>query len=114
MNKNDDFDKFLKKRFQKAKYNIKDDGFTERVISKLPIINTYWIKRNFILFAFGVFSVVIFFTSEGFKLLINSINEVVNKSEHLIMPSFLSIFVIIVFLGIVAFLAGIEYDRKTI
>ncbi len=114
MNKNNNFDKFLKRRFQKSVCDIKNDGFTEKVLSKLPITNTYSIKRNLIIYALGILSVLIFFISEGFNLLIYSINEVVNKSKHLITPSFLSIFVIIVFLGMIAYLSSIEYDRKTI
>lgn len=114
MNKNDDFDKFLKNRFQKAKYNIKDDGFTEKVISGLPDIKDYSLKRNYVICAFGILSVVIFFISTGFKSLIFSFTEVLHKGQQLITPSFMSLVVIVVFLSVIASIAGMEYKRNTI
>lgn len=114
MNKNDDFDKFLKNRFQKARYKIKDDGFSEKVISNLPKIRDYSIRRNFVIYAFGILSVVLFFISNGFKSLIVSVVEVLNNSLHLITPSFMSLIVIMAFLSIIVFITGLEYNRNTI
>jgi len=114
MKKNDDFDKFLKNRFQKAKIDIKDDGFTEKVISNLPKITDYSIKRNIVIFAFGIISIVLFFVSNGFKSLISSIIEGLNNSSHLIMPSFTSLIVIIAFLSIIVFITGLEHNRSSI
>ena len=37
MSKTDEFDAFLKSGFEKNKYTIADEGFTERVISNLPV-----------------------------------------------------------------------------
>ncbi|UCH14163.1 MAG: DUF5056 domain-containing protein [Bacteroidales bacterium] len=114
MNKNDDFDKFLKNRFQKARYKIKDDGFSEKVISNLPKISDYSIRRNFVIYVFGILSVVLFFISNGFKSLIISVIEVLNNSSHLITPSLMSLIVIMAFLSIIVFITGLEYNRSTI
>ena len=114
MNKNDDFDKFLKNRIQKAKYNVKDSGFTEKVISNLPDVRDYSIKRNYVLYAFSILSVIIFFISTGFKSLIMSIIDLLYDFVHLTKPSFISFIVILAFLSIVAFIASFEYNRSTI
>lgn len=114
MNKKDDFDRFLKVRFQKTKTEIKDDGFTDRVISGLPNIRDYSLKRYLVLFLFGMLSVIIFFISNGFKSLIISITELLDKSLHLTMPSLISFIAIISFIWIIAVIASYEYSRNSI
>jgi len=113
MNKNDDFDKFLKNRFQKAKFNVKDNGFTERVISNLPKLRYYSIKRNIVLFISGILSIVLLFILNGFITLTISIIEVLNNSSHLTKPSLMSLIVIVVFLSIIVFITGLEYNKST-
>jgi len=54
MNRNDDFDKFLKSKFQKSERTIEDEGFSQRVITNLPAKRVFTIKRNFILDLSGI------------------------------------------------------------
>jgi hypothetical protein len=114
MSKTDDFDKFLKSRFQKTEYHIADEGFTERVISNLPTNRLFPIKRNFILYLSSTLSVLIFFISSGYKSLLISIIEILTNGFHLIKPSFISFVVILVFIGVSLYIARIEHDKNLI
>jgi len=99
MNRNDDFDKFLKSEFQKSERTLEDEGFTQRVISNLPAKRVFTNKRNFILGLSGFISVLLFLISTGYKFLLISLIDIINNGSQLIMPSLLSFFVIAVFFG---------------
>jgi hypothetical protein len=114
MSKNDDFDKFLKNKFQNAEYSTKDEGFTKRVISNLPTNKSFSIKRNFILGSFSILSVFLFIILSGYKSLLVSIIEIFNNGFYLIKPSLTSIFVMIVFVCVSFFITNIEYNRNSI
>jgi thiamine transporter ThiT len=112
MNKNDDFDNFLKSNFQKSKRTIDDDGFTQRVLSNLPANRAFTIKRSIILYLASIISVLVFFISSGYKSLLVSLIDIINNGSHLVMPSLLSFFVIAVFFGTSFYIAKTE-DNKT-
>jgi hypothetical protein len=114
MNRNDDFDKFLQSNLQKTEHEIEDDGFTQRVISNLPTIKFYAIKRNYILYLASILSVLIFFISSGYKSLLASLADIYNSLFLLIKPSIISIFVISVFIGVSVYIAINEYNENAI
>jgi hypothetical protein len=114
MSKNDDFDKFLKDIFQKDNRLIKDEGFTEKVISNLPARRSISLKRNGILFIVSILSVSIFFISTGYNTLFNSIFEILNNISYLIKPSLISVIIICVFISVQFCIAKIEYDKDAI
>ena len=60
MSKPDEFDEFLKSSFEKNKYVIADEGFTEGVMSGLPT-RIPLVNRKIILYLSGTLSVFIFF-----------------------------------------------------
>jgi hypothetical protein len=114
MSKTDDFDIYLKSSFQKANIIIKDEGFTENVVSNLHTIKLFSIKRNLILFLASFTSVLIFFFSNGYKSIIVSMIDIFNNGFQLIKPSVVSIFVISIFIGVFIYIFNIEYNRSTI
>ena len=114
MSKNDDFDKFLIRKFKNAEYTIKDEGFTERVISNLPMRKSFSISRNFILYSCTILSVLLFIIISGYRSLLVSILEIFNNGFYLMKPSLTSIIVMLVFVGVSLFIAKIEYDRNLI
>lgn len=113
MKRNDCFDKFLEKRFQNAKYNIEDDGFSEKVISHLPKHRDYSVKKNIVLFISCIFSVIIFIVVGGFEPIISSTIDIINNSSHLLTLSATSIIIVISFLLIIAITTGLRYNRST-
>ena len=114
MSSNDGFDKFLRQQFQDTKSEIGDHGFTERVLAGLPAKKHFTINRNFIFYIIGALSVFIFFISGGIKLLFISIMSVLNNGLHLTIPTFTSVFVILVFISIPFFIARLELDENAV
>jgi hypothetical protein len=117
MGKNDDFDLFLKESFQKEACNIKDEGFTDKVISRLPApVSGRYIpfKRNLILLTLSILSVLIFIISNGYKSLFNSFFDLYSNGLYLTKPSLISLVVISVFISVIFFITRIEHDRNTI
>jgi hypothetical protein len=114
MNRNDDFDKFLKSKFQKSERTIEDEGFTQRVVTNLPAERVFTSKRNFILGLSGIVSVILFLISTGYKFLLISLIDIINSGSHLIMPSLLSFFVITIFFGTSFYIAKTEYTKTVI
>jgi hypothetical protein len=113
MNITDDFDKFLEEHFQNAKYDIKDEGFSEKVISNLPNHRDSSVKRNIILFISCIFSLIIFIVAGGSQPIISSTIEIINKSSHLLIPSVTSLIVFISFALIIAVATGLRFNRST-
>ena len=114
MSKTDKFDAFLKSGFEKNKYTIADEGFTERVISNLPANRIPLINRKFILYLSGALSVFIFYISNGYKPLFLSIIDIFNHGFHCIKPSLISFFVILVFISVSFIISRIEHDEALI
>ncbi len=114
MNENDDFDKFLKSKFQKSERTIEDEGFSQRVITNLPAKRVFTIKRNFILGLSGIVSVLLFLISTGYKFLLISLIDIITNGSHLTMPSQLSFFVIAIFFGTSCYIAKTEYNKTVI
>ena len=114
MSKTDDFDIFLKSSFQKANVIIKDEGFTENVVSNLHTIKLFSLKRNLILFLASFTSVLIFFFSNGYKSILVSMIDIFNSGFQLITPSIISVFVVSIFIGVFIYISNIEYNRSTI
>lgn len=106
----DDFDVFLKNNFQKVENNITDDGFTDKVLRNLPIVESS-LKRNLILYLACTISVLIFIFSSGYKSLLMSMIDIFSNGFHLIKPSLISLVVISVFVGVSFSIARIEYDK---
>ena len=114
MSKTDDFDIFLKSSFEKANIIIKDDGFTENVLSNLHTIRLFSKKRNLILFLASFTSVLIFFLSNGYKSILISIIDIFNNGFQLIKPSGFSFLVISIFIGVLIYISNLEYNKSTI
>jgi hypothetical protein len=113
MKNTDDFDGFLKDSFQKIGKNIEDDGFTDKVLGNLPIVESS-LKRNLILYLACTISVLIFIFSGGYQSLLLSITDILRNGSHSLRPSLLSFVVIIVFIGVSFFIARNEYDKNII
>ena len=114
MNKDDDFDQFLQSEFRKAESKIADEGFTQQIVSKLPMQKLRPKKRNYILYLSSIIPVFIFFISSGYKSLLISLIDLFNNGFHLVKPSFISLFVISVFISISCCIAWNEYNKNTI
>jgi len=114
MSKTDEFDAFLKSGFEKNKYTISDEGFTERVMSDLPANKIPMINRRFILYLSGALSVLIFYISNGYKSLFLSIIDIFNNGFHWIKPSLTSFFVILVFISVSFIISRIEHNEDLI
>jgi len=114
MSKNDEFDKFLKTSFQKANIIIKDEGFTENVVSNLRTKRVFSTKRNLILFLASFSSVLIFFISNGYKSILISMIDIFNNGFQLIKPSGISFLVMSTFIGVFIYISNIEYNKSTI
>jgi len=114
MSKTDDFDKFLKNKFEKNDYNFADEGFTERVISNLPANRSVLINRVFILYFSSLLSVFIFFILSGYKSILFSVIDLFKNGLHLIRPSFNSIFVIVALISVSVVISRIEYNDNLI
>ncbi len=106
----DDFDVFLKNNFQKVENNITDDGFTDKVLRNLPIVESS-LKRNLMLYLACTISVLIFIISSGYKTLLMSMIEIFSNGFHLIKPSLISLVVISIFIGVSFCIAKTEYDK---
>ena len=109
----DDFDRFLKNNFQKVEINIEDDGFTDKVLRNLPLVETS-LKRNLILYLACTIAVLIFIISSGYKSLLMSMIDIFSNGFHLIKPSLISVVVISVFIGVSTCIARIEYDKNIV
>ena len=114
MSKTDDFDIFLKNSFQKANTIIEDEGFTENVVSNLHTTRLFSIKRNLILFLATFTSVLLFFFSNGYKLILVSMIDIFTNGFQFIKPSEISIFVISIFIGVFIYVSNIAYNKSTI
>jgi hypothetical protein len=113
MKSTDDFDGFLKTSFQKIEKDIKDDGFTDKVLGNLPIVESS-LKRNLILYLACTISVSIFIISGGYQSLLLSINDILRDGFHSLKPSLISIVVIMVFIGVSFCIARNEYDKNIV
>jgi len=114
MSKPDDFENFLKNSFEKNQYTIADEGFTEKVISNLPKNRIPLINRKFILYLSSALSVFIFFISNGYKSLFLSIFDIFSSAFHMIKPSLISFFVILVFISVLFSISTIENNEDLI
>lgn len=85
-----------------------------KLLSGLPKVRDYSIKRNIVLLISGILSVVVFFILGGFRSLISALIEVLTNSSQILMPSEMLLIVIITFSLIVVFIAGLEYNKNTI
>ncbi len=110
----DDFDEFLNKKFQESQFNIEDEGFTHSLISNLPASEVSITKRKYIIYLAGILSFLIFLVSGGCKSLIISMIDIFNNGIHRANPSFTSLVVLSVFIGISFCIARIEFNRNTI
>jgi hypothetical protein len=106
----DDFDEFLKDNFQKVENIIPDDGFTEKVLGNLPIVETS-LKRILILYLACTVSVFIFIISNGYKSLILSMTDIFSNAIHMIKPSLISLVAISVFVVVSFCIARVEHDN---
>ena len=114
MNNADDFDEFLISSFKKTNYNIADEGFTEKVISQLPVHRNFTINRSFILYISAALSVLIFLISSGYKAIYASLNDIFANGFHAITLSLNSFFVIAVFITVSFIISRIEHDDNLI
>jgi len=115
MKSTDDFDKFLINNFQKDENHIEDGGFTDKVLRNLPLVEpSLKLKRNLILYLACTIAVLIFIISSGYKSLLISMTDIFSNGFHLIKPSFISVVVILIFIGVSACIARIEYDKNII
>lgn len=114
MSNTDDFDEFLKSSFKKNNCNIADEGFTERVISNLPAKRIFTINRSLILYLSATLAVFIFFISNGYKAIFDSVTDIFNNGFHAITLSLNSFFVIAVFLSVSFIISRIEQDESLI
>ncbi len=106
----DDFDRFLKNNFQKVENNITDDGFTDKVLRNLPLVETS-LKRNLILYLACTISVLIFIISSGYKSLLMSIIDIISNGLLMQKPSIISLVVILIFITVSFCIARTEYDK---
>lgn len=113
MKSTDNLDGFLKKSFQKVEKDIADDGFTDKVLGKLPIVESS-LKRNLILYLACIISVLIFIISGGYQVLLLSINVILRNGFHSLKPSLISFVVIMVFIGVSFCIARNEYDKNIV
>jgi hypothetical protein len=109
----DDFDGFLKTGFLKIDNKIADDGFTDKVLSNLPVVESS-LKRNLILYLACTISVLIFIISGGYKSLLLSVNDILRDGFHSIKPSLVSLVVILVFIGVSFCIARTEHDKNIV
>lgn len=114
MNKKDNFDKLLIGKFQETKPYTEDNGFAERVLASLPAKKSFRLNRSLIFYSIEVLSLLIFLLSGGIKTLISSIADVYNNTSHLLKPSLISVFIVLVFICIPFFTARIEYNENPI
>lgn len=110
MKRTDDFDGFLKNSFRKVEYKIEDDGFTDKVLRNLPVVESS-LKRNLILYLACIIAVSIFIFSSGYKSLFLSVNDIVRDGFHMVETSLISFIVISVFIGVSLGIARIEYNK---
>jgi hypothetical protein len=113
MKSDDGFDGFLKNSFQKVEKEIADDGFTEKVLANLPVVESS-LKRNLILYLACVISVLIFTISGGYQSLLLSANDILRNGFHSIKPSLVSFVVIGIFIFVSFCIARNEYDKNVV
>ncbi len=114
MSKTDEFDALLKSGFEQNKSTVADEGFTEKVMSNLPADRIPLINRRFILYVSTALSLSIFFISNGYKSLLLSIIDIINHGFHLVKPSLISCFVVIIFISVSFIISQIEHNEDLI
>jgi hypothetical protein len=107
----DDFDEFLKTRFQNTETKIEDNGFTEKVLHNLPLVESS-LRRNLILYLACAIAAFIFVISSGYKSLLMSVMVIFNDGLQLDKASFSAFVVITFFIGVSIFIARIEYEKE--
>ena len=107
----DEFDEFLKDRFQRIYNNVEDEGFTEKVLANLPESESS-LKRNLILYLACIVSVSVFIISSGYKSLLMSINDIARNGLHSTQQSLIPLVVVAVFISISFCIAGVEYHKN--
>ncbi|HEX2394632.1 MAG TPA: DUF5056 domain-containing protein [Bacteroidales bacterium] len=109
----DDFDKFLKNKLQRTEINIADDGFTEKVLDRLPVDEPALSRKLILYFACSI-GALIFVVSNGYKSLLISMIDLFSNGIHLIKPTLISMVVISAFAGISFCIVRIEFEKQTI
>jgi hypothetical protein len=95
----DDFDDMLKGMLNLEKDYIPDDGFTNRVLGKLPASAPRPLLRYAILLAFtAVAAGIVLFISPGYTAVTNAVVESTTALARFQMPSFVSIAVVGIFI----------------
>jgi len=109
----DEFDGFLKKSFQETGRYIEDDGFTERILRNLPMVEQP-LRRNILLFLACIIAVFLFVISSGYKSLFMAMMEIFGNGVNLIKPSMISIVILSIFIGVSMCIARIEYEKNIV
>ena len=95
----DDFDAMLKEMLNPEKDYISDDGFTNRVLGKLPASAPAPLLRYIVLAAFTTIAAgFVLFISPGYTVVTNAVVESVTALARFQLPSFVSIAVVGVFI----------------
>jgi len=114
MSKTDEFDKILKNGFEKSHNAIPDEGFTEKVIARLPAKGNSLLSRNLILFLSCILSLFIFLISNGYRSLLLSVFNLFNSGLHSVEPSLSSFFIILIFISVSFVISRIEYNEDLV
>jgi hypothetical protein len=107
----DEFDEFLKTSFHKIDRNIADDGFTEKVLHNLPMVE-HSLRRNLILYLACAIAGFIFVISSGYKSLLMSVMVIFSDGLHLNNHTYTAVVVITFFIGVSIFITRIEYEKN--
>ena len=106
------FEDFLKAEIIKSEINLKDNGFSDMVISNLPKRKVLPINRNFILLSSTLIAFLVFIFLNGGKVLINGLYHFLISLLRYGTLNSEFILITLIFSGILLSIPALEYKRR--
>ena len=105
------FEDFLKAEIIKSEINLKDNGFSDMVISNLPKQKVLPINRNFILLSSSLIAFLVFIFLNG-KVLINGLYHFLFSLLNYGTLNSEFILITLLFSGILLSIPALEFKRR--
>lgn len=107
---NDPFDDTLHAYFKQHKTEIADDGFSKKIIHKLPLTP----KHTWILYVAYLLGLVVFFALNPFYALLSQVMDFVTKISFFHAPTTISVFAFLSVCFLFGLFVKISFDESIV
>ncbi len=108
----DNFEDFIKKEIRKSNMQIPDNGFSDQVISNLPIRKKVFARREIVIIIASIISALVFILINGVNLFLIGLINLFNNLIYLKTPNCEFVIVLLIFFLIFLLIPFVELRKR--